>query len=667
VNLNVPMAISNQFGIHAEATAMVTPLTNLDPETTSVERTGVMKMCKVNIRSVLALALMVLAATSLALAQNQLRVNFLGVTSLQSEVRPNGVAGDDLTVKPSHPGHAAADVRPGLKALASAAPTSAPASIPTPNPQRVVSPDGGVFGFPGLDHFDQRFAGTGTYANTQLSLEPPDQGLCVGHGFVVETVNDILAVYSQSGTLLSGPVPLSQFWGLHPAVIRGNLIVYGEFTSDPRCYFDPASRRWFVTETEFGRDPKTGAFTSPSSILIAVSETSDPTGTYFLFTFDTTDGDGSDPLHPNCPCFGDQPLIGADANGFYVSTNEYPINGPGFNGAQVYALPKAGLVAGNLGSAIHFNVGRTMAVPPPDQVNGGIWYSVHPATAPGSEGEGSGTEYFLSSLQFGPAPYDNRIAVWALTNTQSLNRESPHLQLLHTVISSESYGIDASNPKFSASQKPGSTPFRDLLNASFNEGDVLNELTADDVRMHQVTYANGKLWGSLNTSVSADTGTLIGIAWFSVTPSLEDGHLHATIDHQGYVSVDEQNVMYPAIGVNRDGNAVMTFTLVGPDYWPSAAYAPIGNQAGEIRVAGAGVGPDDGFTGYAHYSGSGVARWGDYSAAAVDEEGDIWIATEYIGQSCTDVQFLADFTCGQTRSQLANWGTFIARVPAPSN
>jgi hypothetical protein len=491
----------------------------------------------------------------------------------------------------------------------------------------------------------------------------------VGHGFVVESINNALAVYSESGALLRGPVAMSQFWGLHPEIIRGNPNVYGEFISDPRCYFDPATRRWFITELEFGTDPQTGAFTSPSSILIAVSETSDPTGTYFLYSFDTTDGDGTDPLHPKCPCFGDQPLIGADANGFYVSTNEYPINGPGFNGTQVYALSKAGLVAGNLGSAIHFNVGRTVAVPPPDQVNGEIWYSVHLATAPGSEGEeeGSGTEYFLSSLQFGPAPYDNRIAVWALTNTQSLNSASPHLHLLHTVISSESYGINPSNPTFSASQKPGPTPFRDQLNATFNEGDALDHLNADGDNMQQVKYANGKLWGSLNTSVSADSGTLIGIAWFNVTPSLQDDHLQAGIGHQGYVSVAEQNVMYPAIGVNRDGNAVMTFTLVGPDYWPTAAYAPIGNQAGEIRVAGAGVGPDDGFTGYALYGGSGVARWGDYSAAAVDESGDIWIATEYIGQSCTDAQFLADFTCGQTRSQLANWGTFIARVPEPSN
>jgi len=57
-----------------------------------------------------------------------------------------------------------------------------------------------------LDHRDQRFAGTGAFVNSQFSDEPPDQGLCVGNGFVVEAVNLALAVYDKSGNLLSGPI-----------------------------------------------------------------------------------------------------------------------------------------------------------------------------------------------------------------------------------------------------------------------------------------------------------------------------------------------------------------------------------------------------------------------------------------------------------------------------
>src|SRR6266511_6053691 len=50
--------------------------------------------------------------------------------------------------------------------------------------------------FNGLTHRDQRLANGGN----QFSLEPPDQGLCVGNGFILETVNDVLRVYNTSGS-----------------------------------------------------------------------------------------------------------------------------------------------------------------------------------------------------------------------------------------------------------------------------------------------------------------------------------------------------------------------------------------------------------------------------------------------------------------------------------
>ena len=124
-----------------------------------------------------------------------------------------------------------------------------------------------------------------------------------------------------------------------------------------------------------------------------------------------------------------------------------------------------------------------------------------------------------------------------------------------------------------------------------------------------------------------------------------------TIAAQGYVSVNGENVLYPAIGINSAGKGAMVFTLVGPDVYPSAAYVAIDetNGAGAVHVAGAGAGPEDGFTGYKKEGADGrTARWGDYSAAAVDESGNVWLATEYIPNA--------------PRSSLANWGTFVSRV-----
>ena len=50
-------------------------------------------------------------------------------------------------------------------------------------------------GFEGLNFYQQRYARGGN----QFSVEPPDQALCVGNGYVLEAVNDVLNVFNTSG------------------------------------------------------------------------------------------------------------------------------------------------------------------------------------------------------------------------------------------------------------------------------------------------------------------------------------------------------------------------------------------------------------------------------------------------------------------------------------
>ncbi|HEV3124998.1 MAG TPA: hypothetical protein VG266_10525, partial [Candidatus Dormibacteraeota bacterium] len=108
----------------------------------------------------------------------------------------------------------------------------------------------------------------------------------------------------------------------------------------------------------------------------------------------------------------------------------------------------------------------------------------------------------------------------------------------------------------------------------------------------------------------------------------------------------------------------------GPDNFPSAAFVRFGANGktvhGQIHTNAAGVGPDDGFTAYntSQFGGNGIGRWGDYSAAVATPDGQVWMAAEYIGQTCTDAQYNADTTCGRTRTTIANWGTFVSHIAA---
>jgi hypothetical protein len=110
----------------------------------------------------------------------------------------------------------------------------------------------------------------------------------------------------------------------------------------------------------------------------------------------------------------------------------------------------------------------------------------------------------------------------------------------------------------------------------------------------------------------------------------------------------------------------MGFTLVGADHFPSAAYVSIDAKvgAGDIHVIAEGAGPQDGFTGYVPLGGTPARpRWGDY-AAAVADGADIWLASEFIDQTCTYAEFLAQpfGQCGGTRAALGNWATRISKL-----
>ena len=535
--------------------------------------------------------------------------------------------------------------------------TSSSAAVPpAPSSNNIVDTSSGISGFNGLTNRDQELAGTGPYALSQPFLEPPDQGLCVGNGAVVESVNLALEVYTTSGTPTSGVTALNQFFQLPPVQSKTNPTVNGPFLSDPKCYYDAGTARWFLTTLEISTDPATGALTNTSYQLLAVSQSSDPLGTWNLYKFSTTD-DGTDgtPTHAGCPCFGDQPLLGADQFGIYVTTNEFSIAGSNFDGAQVYALSKAQLESGTATGAVHIDAGRF-----PTPVSGGKWYSIQPATSPPGQFEraNNGTEYFLSALDFSGTG-DNRIAAWALMNTGTLDSAVPAVTLSPVIIGSETYvGLAPDGTELKATQKPGPTPLANYFNFYFHTNNGLEPVQGNDDRMNQVVFAAGKLWSGVNTAEQgSSTSTNVGIAYFIVTPSSTGGTLSATMTQQGYVSAGRDNVMFPSIGVTPAGKGVMSFSLMGPDFYPSAAYAQVdaANGAGTIHVASMGTAPDDGFTGYdspicpsAACNNQIGGRWGDYSAAVVDEHGTVWLATEYIPNL--------------PRLQYANWGTFISSL-----
>ena len=552
--------------------------------------------------------------------------------------------------------------------------------LATPTTSATIAPTPGVARtFRGLNHRDQRTANNGN----QFSLEPPDQGLCVGNGYVLETVNDVMRVTNTRG-VEQLKESLSEFYGYPPEIIRSPLS-FGPFITDPSCYYDTDSGTWFHLILTFDIDPVTGDFLGPNHLDLAVRHASSPIGTWKLYTIHSeNDGTNGQPDH-HCslgPCFGDYPHIGADAYGFYISTNEYSVFGPEFTSANIYALRKSALAAG--ASSVPMQQFDTVGL---DGGNPG--FTVWPAISPAgiyATGHG-GTEYFLSSNAADEANgggSSSDILVWALTNTSSL-ATTPALHLSNDSIDVATYSLP---PK--SEQKPGSIPLGDCLNDRSTKSalwqgsgcwrafflpkdqpknEVLSHLDSHDTRMQQVSFANGKVWGALDTAVSINGEVKAGITYYVVTPSISSNQVSGTLVNEATLGVANNNVTYPALSVLPNGKGVMAFTLVGGDYFPSAAWAAVNASGiGDVHVISPGQGPSDGFTSYKAFVGDPPrTRWGDYGAAAVSGS-SIWIASESIEQSCTFAEYLTfsstnpPFSCNSTRTSLGNWATRISKV-----
>src|SRR5207247_5354028 len=111
--------------------------------------------------------------------------------------------------------------------------------VPAAPAAAAAAPTPSFRGFTGLTHLQQRTARNGN----QFSTEPPDQGLAVGTGFVLEAVNSALNVYNTSGIqLLVRPLALSEFFGLPPGITRTTGF-NGVFPRDVVCLFHPETQR----------------------------------------------------------------------------------------------------------------------------------------------------------------------------------------------------------------------------------------------------------------------------------------------------------------------------------------------------------------------------------------------------------------------------------------
>ena len=438
-------------------------------------------------------------------------------------------------------------------------------------------------GFTGLTHRDQRLANGGN----QFSHEPPDEGLAVGNGFVLQAVNSALNIYDTNGVVQIGrPLALTELFGLPPEINRTTGEV-NTSVGDPICLFDPETQRWFVVAWA-QLNTTAGVPLRKSRLFLAVSQTSDPRESYSVYIFNTTRADDPDQQGPRVPDF---PHFAVDRYGLYISTNEFKIdangNLDGFIGVAITAISKNALITGNGGRPPR-RVQR-FALP----FTTGFEFTVWPAYIPPGQSPvltNHGTQYFVSSesVRFN----ENQVAVWALVNTSSLDTPNPNLRLKQVIVQTRQYHF----PRLTVTQPDGFHP----LGASMNL--PVPSLDPGDFRILSAEFVGDHLWATLNSQMNDGSGNPIETAvYFAFTPQITNGTLTASVFTQGAVGNPGVHLLNPAIALNTDENGAMVFTLVGPDNYPSSAFVSIrSTTVSPIHISREGNEPEDGFTGYPH-------------------------------------------------------------------
>ncbi|KYK27468.1 hypothetical protein AYK20_02640 [Thermoplasmatales archaeon SG8-52-1] len=137
---------------------------------------------------------------------------------------------------------------------------------------------------------------------------PPDSCGAAGPNHFVEVVNRNFAVYNKS----TGEELIN--------ILLGAFLP--ESNGDPRVLYDQYSDRWFIIVCDFN-----------TKLFLAVSKSSDPTGSWFKCSFVVSEGSDQGK-------WPDYPTLGVDEDGIYTAA--YMIGGS--SGMSIFALEKAPLI-----------------------------------------------------------------------------------------------------------------------------------------------------------------------------------------------------------------------------------------------------------------------------------------------------------------------------------
>lgn len=394
---------------------------------------------------------------------------------------------------------------------------------------------------------------------------PPDTNASVGDTQVVETVNVAYAVYNKTtGAVIMAPKGLQTLYSpLGGLCATANL-------SDPTVLYDKAAGRWVISMVTYNN-----SFTA-NGMCVAVSTSSDATGTYHLYFFNYKG------------VLPDYPKLGVWPDAYYLTTDSFPLGGA-FTGAESCALNRTNMLAGTAATSICFQRTSADFAMLPADLDGA---TAPPAGAPNYEMDEGSTATTLNLYKFHVD----------FTIPANSTFTGP------TVLTVASYS-DACPVSYCI---PEPTP-GELLDAL--GGRLMFRLPYRNYGDHEAMVATHSITPTSGTAKSA-------ARWYEIrNPSTAPA-----IFQQGTLVHPSISVWMGSVAMDKTGDIALGISGSSPSTKPLIAYVgrvptdALGKmEAPFVVVHGGGV------------QESSFDRWGDYSSMAIDPSDDctFWYAQEY--------------------------------------
>lgn len=393
---------------------------------------------------------------------------------------------------------------------------------------------------------------------------PPDPSGAAGPNHYVQAVNTSYRVYSKTGTGMAAAASLSSLWS------------GSSNDGDPIVLYDRHADRWFISQFQTGSN----------EILIAVSTTPDPLGTYYSYSF-----------VPVSNSFPDYPKFSIWHDGYYMTSN--------YTTKRIVVFDRTKILAGDPTAGM---IIRTMPTTPSNgffcALSGDADGQLPPA----------GTPCPIFSFE------DDG---WASGNTDQIR--------IYKVTCD--WTIATPSATFVLDQTLPTTPFNGVFTTSWNDIPQPGTTQKLDAIAGVFNYrAQYMRWTGYNTvllcnvvKVNASTGQA-GVRWYELRQNSTTGVW--SIYQEGTYAPTDENRWLGSIAMDEQGNIGMAYAVSGgtAGTFPSIRYTgrlasdPLGQMTFVEQTAASGTSVQ-----------TGANRYGDYSQTSLDPDGlTFWHTGEYI-------------------------------------